>query len=217
MAKKPSKKTESRTKPGKPKTKAPVDPRAAIIDAALELAGQLGWRDLRLAEIAEAAGVEMTEMYDVMPDKTAIVADYMQRVDKAVAGGGPTDVSESVRDRLFDVVMRRFDALQADRAGVAAIVRDLITDPAALVCLLGTRRRSLNWMLELAGVGSDGLRGRMRARGLEVILLSTIRVWLKDDSPDMSATMAHLDRALSRVDQVLSMVKNRGRRTDEVA
>jgi len=209
MAKKATSKAKSPR--SKAKSGAPSDPQAAIIDAALTLAGQLGWRLVRLDEIADSAGIDMPTLYRMLPSKTAIIAAYMRRIDEVVAAGGPADVDDPAKDRLFDVVMRRFDALQPDRDGVSAIARDMMTDPAALICLFGNRRRSLNWMLELSGLGSDGFKGRMRARGLELILLSTMRVWLKDDSRDMSSTMAHLDRQLTRVDQFIGRARNRGK------
>ena len=211
-----AKKATSKSKSKKAGSSAPSDPQAAILDAALTLAGQLGWRSVRLDDIAQSAGVEMAALYRILPSKTAIVAAYMRRVDEAVAAGGLADAGDPAKDRLFDVVMRRFDALQPDREGVAAIARDLMSDPAALICLMGNRRRSVNWLLELAGLGSAGLKGRLRARGLELILLSTTRAWLKDDSRDMSATMAHLDKQLTRVDDCIGMLRNRGRRSADV-
>jgi AcrR family transcriptional regulator len=205
MAKKPGTKAKARkTTPG--------DPRQAIIDAALGLAAQLGWSPLRLDEIAERAGLDMVDLYRILPSKTAIVGAYMQRIDEAVAKAGPADRAEPVKDRLFEIIMRRFDALQSDRDGVAAICRDLRSDPLSLICLFGRRTRSLNWMLELSGLGSDGFKGRCRARGLELVMLATLRVWLDDDSRDMSATMAQLDRQLARIDRVIGFVRRGGRR-----
>ena len=213
MVKKPAaKKKSTKAKPG-----PHGDPRNAIIDAALTLAGQLGWAEVRLDDIADSAGLSMADMYRVLPSKTAIVAAYMQRVDEAVGQGGLAERDEPVKDRLFEIIMRRFDALQADRDGVAGIVRATMTDPAALLCLFGLRNRSLKWMLELAALGSDGFKGRMRARGLELIMLSTTRVWLKDDSQDMSVTMAHLDRQLGRANQFVATVLNWGRRGPDAA
>jgi AcrR family transcriptional regulator len=210
MAKKATSKTKAKASKAGATSGTPSDPQAAIIDAALTLAGQLGWRLVRLDDIADSAGIDMATLYRTLPSKTAIIGAYMRRIDEAVAAGGPVDANDPVKDRLFDVIMRRFDALQPDREGVAAIARDLTTDPAALICLFGNRRRSSNWMLELSGLGSDGFKGRLRAGGLELILLSTMRVWLQDDSRDMSSTMAHLDRQLTRVDQFLGRAQNRG-------
>ena len=44
-----------------------------------------------------------------------------------------------------------------------------------------------------------GLRGALRVKALAVAYLATLRVFLRDDSPDMAATMAALDRNLSHL------------------
>src|SRR3546814_3928460 len=43
-----------------------------IIDTAFELARERGWRDLSLAEIAEAAGVSLSRLHPIFPSKQAI-------------------------------------------------------------------------------------------------------------------------------------------------
>ncbi len=204
MAKKP--KTAKSAKSAK--TKAPKDVEAAAVDAALHLAAQLGWRQITLVDIAEAAGIELAELYRILPSKSAIIAAFMRRTDQAILAGGGSDIAdEPPKDRLFDVCMRRFDALQPNRDAVAAICRDLQTDPLGLACLVCPRDRSLRWMLESAGIGSDGVLGLIRSKGLNMILLSTMRVWLRDDSRDMSATMAHLDKQLSRADRLIGNLR----------
>ena len=89
----------------------------------------------------------------------------------------------------------------------------------AAICLGLQRRRSMIWMLEKAGVSSAGLKGRVRAAGLNAIMLSAIRVWLKDDSEDMSATMARLDRDLARADKLVQSLQGGKpfQRTEETA
>jgi hypothetical protein len=53
-------------------------------------------------------------------------------------------------------------------------------------------------MLEAAGIGSGGLKGCLRVRGLALIYLTAARAWLGDDTEDLAPTMAALDRALMR-------------------
>ncbi len=60
----------------------------------------------------------------------------------------------------------------------------------------------MSWSLEAAGVGSTGLAGRIRAKGLAAIYLSTLWVWLRDDSPDHGRTLAHLDTSLRRAERL---------------
>jgi hypothetical protein len=61
------------------------------------------------------------------------------------------------------------------------------------------------WMLEAAGVSTAGLRGRLRVRALAVLYLSELRVFLRDDTEDLSKTMAALDRRLRQAEPWLGL------------
>jgi hypothetical protein len=110
------------------------------------------------------------------------------------------------------VVMRRFDSLQSRREGTVAILRDLPCDPPALLCLLPRFARSMAWMLEAAGISSVGLAGSLRIKGLALVYLNALRVWLEDDSPDMARTMAAVDKGLRRAEQLARSLPYAGRR-----
>ena len=45
-----------------------------VIDTAMKLAAERGWRDLSLAEIADAAKLPLSKVYPVLPSKTAMFA-----------------------------------------------------------------------------------------------------------------------------------------------
>ena len=90
-----------------------------------------------------------------------------------------------VRDRLFDLLMRRIDALQAQRAGVLALLRALPADPATALLLTLATRRSMRWMLEAVGIPTRGVRGELRVKGMVGAWLWTIRAWRTDESEDL--------------------------------
>jgi ubiquinone biosynthesis protein COQ9 len=117
----------------------------------------------------------------------------------------PSQTDEPPRDRLFDVLMGRFDALDANKAAIKAIARGLSRDP--LMNLLSAPRfmMSMAWMLEAAGISSAGLKGLLQTKGLAVVYLNTARVWLRDDTPDMSITMAALDKGLRRAERLAGL------------
>ena len=172
-----------------------------IIDAALGLAAGKPWREISLAEIAEAAGLPLSEVYPVFPSKAKVLAGYGRRVDAAVLAGEEAGAREgSARDRLFDVLMRRFDALGPDKAAVRSILCDLCRDPTIGLCGLCPFARSMACMLEAADLSSQGLRGGLRVKALGAIYLATLRVWLRDESEDLARTMAALDRNLRRAE-----------------
>ena len=86
-----------------------IDLPTRVIQAAMDRAAQQGWRQLTMAEIASAARVPLAEMYGRFPSKGAILAEIMHRADAAVLAAGAAPAVEPVRDRLFDVIMRRLD------------------------------------------------------------------------------------------------------------
>lgn len=180
-----------------------VHARDRLMDAALALTAAGGWRRLSMADIARQAGVPLVEAYDAFPSKLALLEGLVGRTDRAMLAGGPVDPEESARDRLFDLIMRRFDALQPDKEAFAVLVRELPGDPLAAVGLLAAVSNALTWVLEAAGLPASGAAGALRRKGLAVIYLYALRTWLDDDSPDMAKTMAALDRGLRRAESLI--------------
>ena len=172
----------------------------------MQAAAAHGWPRLTLADIAAATGMSLAELHESYGGKGAILGAFVDHVDSQVlAGGGADDemVEVSARDRLFDVMMRRFDALQPHKDGIAAIARDMpAAGPMALLCGAGRTLKSMAWMLEAAGIGSAGFKGKLRAKGLAAVYAATFGPWLRDKSEDMADTMAALDRNLARAERV---------------
>ena len=174
-----------------------------IIESALTLAASRGWARASLGDIAEAAGVSLAELRAEFPSKSAIVAAYSASVDREVlAARDPEMAGRPATERLFDVLMKRFDLLNAHREGVVAIVRSAPSNPEGVLCGSLTMRRSMRWMLEAADLSSAGLRGELRVNALCTLYLTMLRVWIHDDSEDMARTMAVLDRRLKRLDRI---------------
>jgi AcrR family transcriptional regulator len=171
-----------------------------VIDTAMRLAAERGWRDLSLAEIADAAELPLSKVYPVFPSKAAILGAFTRQIDAAALAAEEASAREGgAHDRLFDALMRRFDALRPYREALGNIVCAEAGDPASALCGLCRLKRSMACMLEAALLSTTGLRGALRVKALAVAYLATLRVFLRDDSPDMAATMAALDRNLSHL------------------
>jgi AcrR family transcriptional regulator len=183
------------------------DPRTRIIDAALTLAATRGWRRLSLAEIAGAAGVGVVDVYRLFRSKTAILQAFHRRVDETVLAGGGADAEagERPRDLVFDALMRRFDALAAHKDAIKAMAREAPSDPMTALCMAPGLLNAMAWTLETCGVPSGGWSGRLRVKLLLGVYLSVLRVWLADDSPDMSRTMSILDQRLRMAERWLGL------------
>jgi AcrR family transcriptional regulator len=176
--------------------------RDRIVDAALALIAQDGWRGLSMAAIAAEAGLPILGLYRAFPSKTAILCGFFRRIDEVVLAA-PIEAAadERPRDRVFDLLMRRFDALQPYRGAIEVLGRELPTDPLATLAAGAGLLRSIAWMLEAAGIAADGLGGMLAAKLTAAAYMATLRIWLRDDTPDLAPTMAALDRRLRGIER----------------
>jgi AcrR family transcriptional regulator len=180
-----------------------VNPSQRIVTAALALAAKQNWRDVALQEIAAKARVSMAQLHKAYPTKTAILVAFIRQTEVSVLETGDAfGPEDTARDRLFEVLMRRFDALANHRDAISRIAADLPRDPLAAIEIAPAFFRSMRWMLEAASIPSTGIKGCLDMKGLAVVWLATLRVWLADDSPDRARTMAALDRNLWRAEDI---------------
>jgi len=183
--------------------------RDRIIDAALELAARSPWAEVSLSDIAAEAKVPLRTVYEEFGSRSAILAAFFRRIDAEVLGEEEdSDEEEPARDRLFDVLMRRFEALQPYRAAISSIYADCLCHPASGLSSLPQLNRSMAWMLTAAGISAEGWRGLLRVQGLSALWLATMRVWLRDESEDMAKTMAALDRNLRRAEGLVQRISS---------
>ncbi len=196
---------------------AKTPPKEAIIEAALRLMALQGWRDTSLKDIAAEANITLAVMRAEFSGKQKILTAIMAGFDVAMIDDlDPEIVEDPVRDRLFDVVMRRFDVLEPHKEAIKNLIADLSRDPAALACFMaGPMRRSVRWMLEAAHVEPWGPLQPIQEKGMGLLYLGTMRIWLRDDDADLSKTMAGLDRGLVRIDGIFGLLCRGSVKNDE--
>ncbi len=182
--------------------------RKAIVDAMMALAAEHEFGVIGLAEVAARAGVSMSALREAYDGKFAILEDVSRRADIAVLAGAAATTEESPRDRLFDVLMRRFDALKPYRAGIAGLLNAARRDLRLAACIHRTGLTSMRWMLEAADIPGSGLRYAAKVEGLFVVYGRALRIWLTDDDADLAKTMAALDRGLRRGESLLQRVES---------
>ena len=198
----------SKHKPRSPGPDTPdLDDRAfdaALVGAAFDMAEASGWERVSVAGAARLAGLTLDRARGRFPGRGAILLRFGSLADQSALAALATGMAP--REALFDLLMARFDALQRHRGGVLALMRALVVRPGASLLLAAATRESMRWMLEAAGVPLDGVVGRLRVDGLTAAWLYVLRAWTRDESADLTATMAALDRALSRAMQAERLV-----------
>ncbi|PPR12074.1 MAG: hypothetical protein CFH41_00107 [Alphaproteobacteria bacterium MarineAlpha11_Bin1] len=199
----------------KPRAREPGIDR--ILDIALGLYAERRWQDITMEEISEASGATLPRVYEFFPTRQAILARLFARIDKAVLSDHDfADSTEPSRERLLDVLMRRFEAQSSYKLAIHSLLRSLGSDPALAICSLPVLANSMAWSLEASGIGASGPMGLAKIQGLGLIYLSATRVWLNDDSPDLGATMACLDRDLSRAGKLINLFPHRKNPSREI-
>lgn len=180
----------------------------AALDAFLGLVADKGFTAVTLRDVAKAANLGLADLYRLYPDKVALVAAFLARVDADVLAGTPrqSEPEETARDRLFDTMMRRYDALRPHRAALHAIRGASRRDPLLTLALGPVLRRSMAAMLEAAGVPSDGLAGALQQNGLLAIHYAVSRIFDRDETGDLSKTMAALDGHLRTAEKWIQLI-----------
>jgi AcrR family transcriptional regulator len=190
--------------PRRPASERPQSPTAKserdrIVEAFMTLLAEQPIERIGFGEIAARAGVSLAALRNLFGSKLAILAAALKEVDRHVLDGIDADMAEEPpRERLFDVLMRRIDALGPHKAAVRSLIRSAARNPGLAFALNGFAVRSQQWMLTAADISASGPRGMLRAQGLAVLFASVLRVWLGDDDPGLARTMSALDRALAR-------------------
>lgn len=178
-----------------------ASPDDAAIAGFWRVVAEHGWHGVTMRAVAAEAGLEPAALRRRFATPQSLLEAHGRAVDAAVVAGTVEDPTSTPRDRLFDVLMRRLDALAPHRAGVVRLWDDLPRTPLLGLWLAGQLPVSMAWMLEAADLPASGVKGALRVQGLGLVWLATLRAWVEDDSADLSATMAALDRALDQADR----------------
>jgi AcrR family transcriptional regulator len=184
--------------------KPAADPRSLVVDALMALAAEKPWGMITLSEIAEKAGLSLADLRDLFPSKGAILGGFVRRIDRIVLEGKPGDMAEeTARERVLDLMMRRFDALSPYREALKSIRKGFAGDPLGLMALNQQALNSWRYMLESAGIELEGPLGALRIQGAILVFARAFETFLTDEDPMLARTMAVLDKELARGEWVM--------------
>jgi AcrR family transcriptional regulator len=173
--------------------------RERIIDAFMALLAERPIERIGFAEIAARTGLTLAQCRAQFGSVLGILAAHIEATDRRVLEQDDSDMAEEpVRERLFDVLMRRLEVLAPHKAAVRSLMRSARCDPALALFLNRMAVQSQAWMMTAAGIDATGPRGAVRAQGLACLFGRVLRTWIHDDDPGLAPTMAALDRELAR-------------------
>src|SRR4029077_7666951 len=151
------------------------------------------FEQIGLAEVAGRAGLKLSQLRAEFGSTLAILGAHIKNIDRAVLSSGDADMeNESPREKLFDVLMRRLEALAPYKDAVRSLMRSAARNPGLALALNSLAVRTQQWMLTAADIGASGPRGTLGAQGLALLFASVLRTWINDEDEGLAPTMAAL-------------------------
>jgi hypothetical protein len=196
---------------------------SALADAAIALAGSGCWRQASLPALVRGAsgaqgGISLAACLEAGITRDRVREELERRLDRAMlaAADEAGETGGRARDRLFEVLMGRFDALEEARPAWTTILMDEHGAPGHPLARAPRRALSARWALEAAGIATLGAVGAARCAGLARVLRRAEEAWLQDGA-DLSRTMRTLDEGLRQGEDLLTFAGRTGERLGTLA
>jgi AcrR family transcriptional regulator len=192
-----------------------------LLALAFEVIAETGWRGFSFNLLAERAKLSLGEVRRTFSGRAGLLDALNEQLDQAMLGVDADDLEGlPPKDRVFELIMSRIEAMAPFRAGLCRLMKDARFDPELLAMTACRIDRSLAWLQDGAGLSGGGsplaqIRRRLQRRVLGAVYLQTLNVWSSDDSGDLAKTMAALDKQLRRVEGLAGL--STGKRADEPA
>lgn len=177
-----------------------------IAFAVLDLVNRFGWTNLSLSQIRKAAKIPTQEFHKIVSDKKDLLPLLVRFISDQMAARVERDMRGEARERLFEVIMARFDALQDHRRPILKIVRESRKTLFHPCAFLQAEKEALAQMISLAQLETKRGQYLLLFAGLSFLYVAVFALWMRDETLDMSKTMAGLDRSLKLADKLFEIV-----------
>jgi len=125
-----------------------------------------GYAELTLGALSKAANLPLSTSIAMRRPAFAHGGVHApDRSGRARCVARMTD-ADPPRERLFDLLMARFEAMLQEKDMLRVVQRDLRRVPGDALLIAPAMIRAMRWMAEAAGLSTAGLRGAARVRAL---------------------------------------------------
>ena len=175
-----------------------------LADEAWQQLGGQPLAALTLTNIAQRVGVDITLARAVAGDPQQLVLRKIAALDDQAVLESFADIEDageiSIREKILEALMHRFEVYAPYRAQIRVLSQAARRQPELGIVLGIGLQNVISRMLAMAGDSCEGWRGLMRIKGVVGVVMAVVRVWMKDDSPDLAPTMKVLDRRLQQAE-----------------
>jgi ubiquinone biosynthesis protein COQ9 len=176
-----------------------------IIDEVFELIEMRGWVHLTFHDIADHIGITLVDLHTHFPSKYDLLKAMVERIDRETLKLAAADIETlTPSDRLFDVLMARFEASKPYKLALRRMWDEGFRHPQLIVAYFPLGFNSMVWILEAAGMHHPGFMGLIQVKAFGVLYLKLTHTWLEDQNEDLSKTMAEVDKNIKRFSDCFS-------------
>ena len=169
-----------------------------IAQKTLNILKKKSWNTFSLEQILKSVKVKKTNIKTKF-DLLKLISKY---VDYLLINNMKSLENSSPKDMLFEVLMARYDILQANRKSFLEIYKFLKKNPQQFIKLLPTFIESMITTAELSKYKFNGLKGTIRLKGLMLIYFITFFQWVDDKDSSLEKTMTALDKNLDQAEKL---------------
>lgn len=174
-----------------------------LLAQAFALLAERGWRGFSVTELARRTDRTLAQVQELLPYRAALLVRLTRRLDAQMLDIKAAELDGlSPRERVFELIMRRFDAMAPFKDGLRVLARQAPGDPGLIGVALCNLRRVTGSLLDAAETGDPALVQAIGRKVLGSIYVRVFNVWLDDDTSDLARTLAELDKRLQQAERL---------------
>ena len=184
------------------KTKAKSD---KIIKSVLNLLREHELTDISFSMIAKKSNLDTNDIKKYFLDIDSIIHAYFDNIDIQMIDTYTSNiVEETSKEIIFNIIMNRLDLLNENKISVKKLIKSRGNLKISFFLISS---RIQKWILQEANIDSTGFEKIIKQYGLIYLYARTLNIWLEDNDPMMSKTMAFLDKSLINGDKYIQSIQ----------
>ena len=172
-----------------------------VVDAALAIAAEEGWEQLRLHAIADRTGLPLAEIGRRFRDVDAVANAWFGQARLAMLAVAPEALAGRAADERIALALGVWlDSLAPHRRLAGEILRHKLypSHPHHWAPMIFDLSRLVHDLLDVARVAGSSRLRQAQEVGLTAVTLLSLAEWLRDDSPAQERSKQRLRRRLAR-------------------
>ncbi|OJX09855.1 MAG: hypothetical protein BGO77_05425 [Caedibacter sp. 37-49] len=170
------------------------------VETALEMLKDTSWDALTMEALAAKMSLTPIQLYTLFPTRCDLLKGIVQLLDeKMISLYQEGKESLSLHEKLFDIIMCRFEALESYKKALKNIFLTVWRDPISFPSGIFSGFHSMRLILETVGVPVEGIKGGLNIKILSFFYLYTLKIWFEDETQDMAKTLAQVDQGLKNI------------------